>query len=47
MLTLDIQIASRAPELDERPIEKRVGLIILATDHTTELDFQRMWHENA
>ncbi|EYR77616.1 ectoine utilization protein EutA [Shinella sp. DD12] len=42
MLTLDIQIASRAPELDERPIEKRVGLIILATDHTTELDFQRM-----
>jgi maleate isomerase len=27
---------------DERPLEKRVGLIILATDHTTEPDFRRM-----
>jgi maleate isomerase len=27
---------------DERPVEKRIGLVILATDHTTEPDFQRM-----
>ena len=44
MMPTDIPIstASRAPRLDERPLEKRVGLIILATDHTTEVDFQRM-----
>ena len=29
-------------EFDQRPLAKRVGLIILATDHTTEPDFQRM-----
>lgn len=29
-------------DFDDRPIEKRVGLVILATDHTTEPDFQRM-----
>lgn len=29
-------------EFDERPLTKRVGLVILATDHTTEPDFQRM-----
>jgi maleate isomerase len=42
MQTLDLSLASRAPKLDGRPLEKRVGLIILATDHTTEVDFQRM-----
>jgi len=42
MQTLDLTLASRAPELDDRPLAKRVGLIILATDHTTEVDFQRM-----
>lgn len=42
MHTLDLALASRAPKLDDRPLEKRVGLIILATDHTTEVDFQRM-----
>lgn len=42
MQTLDLTLASRAPKLDARPLEKRVGLIILATDHTTEVDFQRM-----
>jgi len=42
MQTLDLALASRAPELDERPLARRVGLIILATDHTTEVDFQRM-----
>jgi len=39
---MDLTLASRAPKLDERPLEKRVGLIILATDHTSEVDFQRM-----
>ena len=33
---------TRAPRLDERPLKKRVGLVILATDHTTEPDFRRM-----
>ncbi|WP_421577280.1 ectoine utilization protein EutA [Shinella sp. M31] len=42
MQTLDLALASRAPKLDARPLKKRVGLIILATDHTTEVDFQRM-----
>lgn len=42
MQTLDLSLASRAPALDERPLAKRLGLIILATDHTTEVDFQRM-----
>jgi maleate isomerase len=42
MQTLDLTLASRAPKLDERPLAKRVGLIILATDHTTEVDFRRM-----
>ncbi|CDM62691.1 MULTISPECIES: ectoine utilization protein EutA [Rhizobium] len=40
--TVDITLANRRPRLDDRPIEKRIGLIILATDHTTEADFQRM-----
>jgi len=39
---MDLTLASRAPRLDDRPLEKRVGLIILATDHTSEVDFQRM-----
>ncbi|AJD46198.1 ectoine utilization protein EutA (plasmid) [Rhizobium gallicum bv. gallicum R602sp] len=43
---IDIQMASRRPRLDERPLEKRVGLVILATDHTTEVDFQRMVASN-
>ncbi len=29
-------------DFDDRPLSKRVGLLILATDHTTEPDFQRM-----
>ncbi|PWC32850.1 ectoine utilization protein EutA [Azospirillum sp. TSO35-2] len=27
---------------DDRPFERRVGLVVLATDHTTEPDFRRM-----
>ncbi|CAG4917788.1 ectoine utilization protein EutA [Paraburkholderia gardini] len=30
---------SKTPQLDERALEKRIGLVILATDHTTEPDF--------
>ncbi|MDK1491324.1 ectoine utilization protein EutA [Sinorhizobium sp. 7-81] len=37
-----ISLASQEPRLDDRPLDKRVGLIILATDHTTEVDFQRL-----
>lgn len=42
MINISIGTTSRAPKLDDRPVAKRVGLIILATDHTTEVDFQRM-----
>ncbi|WP_027155680.1 ectoine utilization protein EutA [Mesorhizobium sp. WSM2561] len=38
---VDIRLHSTRPALDARPLEKRVGLIILATDHTTEPDFRR------
>ncbi|ACP23772.1 arylmalonate decarboxylase (plasmid) [Sinorhizobium fredii NGR234] len=37
-----LSLARRVPRLDDRPLEKRVGLVILATDHTTEVDFQRL-----
>jgi maleate isomerase len=30
------------PQLDARAIDKRIGLVILATDHTTEPDFARL-----
>ena len=38
----EINLLDDKPPLDVRPLEKRVGLIILATDHTTEPDFRRM-----
>lgn len=38
----EIALARTKPRLDERPLRKRIGLIILATDHTTEPDFQRL-----
>ncbi|RFB84120.1 ectoine utilization protein EutA [Rhizobium leguminosarum bv. trifolii] len=43
-MTAKIEIipAGRLPRLDDRPLERRIGLIILATDHTTEVDFRRM-----
>ncbi|PDT83910.1 ectoine utilization protein EutA [Sinorhizobium sp. BJ1] len=37
-----LSLARRAPRLDDRPLAKRIGLVILATDHTTEVDFQRL-----
>lgn len=42
MSTANLVQILRTPVLDSRPIKKRLGLIILATDHTTEVDFQRM-----
>jgi maleate isomerase len=41
-MSIEIRRATTAPRLDERPVAKRIGLVILATDHTTEVDFQRM-----
>ncbi|WP_256750264.1 ectoine utilization protein EutA [Mesorhizobium sp. Mes31] len=38
----EIKVYPRRPALDDRPLQRRVGLIILATDHTTEPDFRRM-----
>jgi maleate isomerase len=37
-----VQPASTKPAFDERAMRKRVGLVVLATDHTTEPDFRRM-----
>lgn len=37
-----ITVAGERPELEARPLARRVGLIILATDHTSEPDFSRM-----
>ncbi|OHV77031.1 ectoine utilization protein EutA [Rhizobium sp. LCM 4573] len=42
MTSIDIHLAAHQPRLDDRPLRKRIGLVILATDHTTEVDFQRM-----
>ncbi|TPK35182.1 ectoine utilization protein EutA [Mesorhizobium sp. B2-5-3] len=38
----EIRLMPTRPALEVRPLEKRVGLIILATDHTSEPDFRRM-----
>ena len=38
----EIKVYPERPVLDDRPLERRVGLIILATDHTSEPDFRRM-----
>lgn len=37
-----IRMSGTAVVFDERQVEKRIGLVILATDHTTERDFARM-----
>jgi maleate isomerase len=37
-----VDLHAERPLLEDRPLEKRVGLIVLATDHTTEPDFRRM-----
>lgn len=38
----EIRIFSRAPRLDDRPVAHRVGLVALATDHTSEVDYARI-----
>ncbi|RUW63742.1 ectoine utilization protein EutA [Mesorhizobium sp. M7A.F.Ca.US.008.03.1.1] len=38
----EIKIYPKRPALDARPLDMRIGLIILATDHTSEQDFRRM-----
>lgn len=38
----DIVISCRAPRLDKRPVTHRIGLVALATDHTSEVDYARI-----
>nr|WP_295838088.1 ectoine utilization protein EutA [uncultured Azospirillum sp.] len=42
MPCIPILRSDTALDFDDRPVEKRVGLVVLATDHTTEPDFRRM-----
>lgn len=41
-MPVDIKVAPERPPLEDRPLARRVGLIALATDHTSEPDFRRM-----
>lgn len=41
-MSVAVGIAARPPRLDDRPMARRIGLVALATDHTTEPDFHRM-----
>ncbi len=41
-LAVKSSVSSVASHLDARPVAKRIGLVALATDHTTEVDFARM-----
>jgi len=43
-MALDVQssVSSVIALLDTRPVAKRIGLVALATDHTTETDFARI-----
>ena len=38
----DIRLSTTPIALDDFPMERRVGLLALATDHTSEVDFRRM-----
>lgn len=44
-MALDVQssVSTVTAQLDARPVSKRIGLVALATDHTTEIDFARMF----
>jgi maleate isomerase len=42
MPSIPILRSDTALDFDDHPVEKRVGLVVLATDHTTEPDFRRM-----
>lgn len=39
---IDIHISARSPRLDARPVARRVGLVALSTDHTSEVDYTRI-----
>jgi len=42
-MTASIVAQSELPlEFDDRPVRRRIGLVLLATDHTTERDFARI-----
>jgi len=41
-MSADIRLRPTKPPLDARPLARRVGLLILATDHTSEPDYARM-----
>ncbi|MEO1703686.1 MAG: ectoine utilization protein EutA [Pseudomonadota bacterium] len=41
-LALKSSVSTAASKLDARPVAKRIGLVVLSTDHTTEVDFSRM-----
>jgi maleate isomerase len=45
-MALDVHssISPVTARLDARPVARRIGLVALATDHTTETDFARMLH---
>ena len=45
-MALDVlsSVSSVSAVLDDRPVAKRIGLVALATDHTTETDFARILH---
>lgn len=42
MNAVPVSLAAAPPPLDERPVARRIGLLVLATDHTSERDFARM-----
>jgi maleate isomerase len=39
---MEIQTSTSSPRFDVRPLRKRIGLITLSTDHTTEPDYRSM-----
>ncbi|MBR8087564.1 MULTISPECIES: ectoine utilization protein EutA [Burkholderiaceae] len=41
-MNASIQQLNEKPHLDDRAARKRIGLLILSTDHVTELDFARL-----
>ncbi len=38
----DILISTHTPHMDDRPLRHRLGLVALATDHTSEVDYARI-----
>ena len=39
---MPVKLSQVRPRFDAEPVARRIGLILLATDHTTERDFNRM-----